>query len=71
VTVERETLSDSRERQGPEAVAVMARLAPTYDFKAMGFGVAADMQLAGMDCFVARCGYTGAAPMSSCSLSKI
>jgi len=49
----------------------MARLAPTYDFKAMGFGVAADMQLAGMDCFVARCGYTGAAPMSSCSLSKI
>jgi len=37
----------------------------------MGFGVAADMQLAGMDCFVARCGYTGAAPMSSCSLSKI
>mmetsp|Transcript_47623 Transcript_47623/g.76770 ORF Transcript_47623/g.76770 Transcript_47623/m.76770 type:complete len:247 (+) Transcript_47623:82-822(+) len=45
--------------QGPEAVAVMARLAPTYDFKAMGFGVAADMQLAGMDCFVARCGYTG------------
>jgi len=45
--------------QGPEAVKVMERLAPKYDFKAMGFGVAANMQVAGMDCFVARCGYTG------------
>ena len=25
----------------------------------MGFGVAAEMDLAGMPCFVARCGYTG------------
>jgi len=45
--------------QGPEAVKVMARLAPSYDFKNMGFGVAADIVLSGMPCFVARCGYTG------------
>ena len=38
---------------------VMKRLAPTHDFKSMGFGVAATMKVGGMDCFVARCGYTG------------
>jgi aminomethyltransferase len=45
--------------QGPEAVKVMTKLAPAHDFKSMGFGAAADMKVAGIDCFVARCGYTG------------
>jgi len=45
--------------QGPEAKNVMQKLCPSYDFKKMSFGQAANMELAGMKCFVARCGYTG------------
>jgi aminomethyltransferase len=45
--------------QGPEAVTVMAKLSPKTDFKSMAFGMAAEMDVGGMPCFVARCGYTG------------
>ncbi|KAJ1477054.1 hypothetical protein T484DRAFT_1822579 [Baffinella frigidus] len=45
--------------QGPEAVNVMQRWNPTFDFSKMNFGDAVNMKLKGMDAFVARCGYTG------------
>ena len=45
--------------QGPQAVSVMARLAPQHDFKQMGFGVASSIKVKGRECFVVRCGYTG------------
>uniref|UniRef100_A0A7S0HWT1 Aminomethyltransferase n=1 Tax=Hanusia phi TaxID=3032 RepID=A0A7S0HWT1_9CRYP len=45
--------------QGPEAVKVMQRLIPVYDFKYMNFGDAENLVLDGMEIFVSRCGYTG------------
>lgn len=43
--------------QGPEAAAVMARLAP--ELQKMTFMTAATVSLAGIPCFVTRSGYTG------------
>ena len=43
--------------QGPQAVAVLSRLAPAAG--ALGFMTAAAMAVAGIDCFVSRSGYTG------------
>ena len=43
--------------QGPEAGAVMARLAP--DSQQMVFMSAANLSIEGIDCFVTRSGYTG------------
>lgn len=45
--------------QGPQAVTVMQRLVPNVDFKLFPFGSASIMTVQGMECFVARCGYTG------------
>jgi aminomethyltransferase len=56
----RATLMDDRALlalQGPKAAEVMARLAPGAE--AMEFMSAADMTIAGIDCFVSRSGYTG------------
>jgi aminomethyltransferase len=56
----RATLMDDRALlalQGPKAAEVMAHLAPGAE--AMKFMSAADMAVAGIDCFVSRSGYTG------------
>jgi aminomethyltransferase len=56
----RATLMDDRALlalQGPKAAEVMAHLAPGAE--AMKFMSAADMTVAGIDCFVSRSGYTG------------
>ena len=45
--------------QGPEAPAVLARVAPELDLKALGYYRHADAQAAGMPVTVARMGYTG------------
>lgn len=42
-----------------DAVKVMQRMNPSFDFAKMSFGEAAEMKLSGMNTFVARCGYTG------------
>mmetsp|Transcript_14792 Transcript_14792/g.29218 ORF Transcript_14792/g.29218 Transcript_14792/m.29218 type:complete len:414 (-) Transcript_14792:128-1369(-) len=44
--------------QGPKAAAVLQKHVKE-DLTKMGFGDAANMVVAGMPCFVARCGYTG------------
>lgn len=44
--------------QGPQAASVLQRMVK-QDLKSMGFGDAAIMTVEGMECFVARCGYTG------------
>jgi aminomethyltransferase len=56
----RATLMDDRALlalQGPKAVEVMARLAPGAE--GMKFMSAAEMTVAGIECFVSRSGYTG------------
>lgn len=45
--------------QGPQAVSVMQRLAPSVDFKKMSFGESQWMNMLGAECLVSRCGYTG------------
>ena len=45
--------------QGPEAVAVMARLCPAVDFANWVFMTAREISIDGMPCFVTRSGYTG------------
>lgn len=45
--------------QGPQAVSVMQRLAPTVEFPKMSFGESQWMNLLGAECLVSRCGYTG------------
>lgn len=45
--------------QGPKAAAVLQRLCPSADLSALSFGELAWMPLEGVECLVARCGYTG------------
>ena len=45
--------------QGPKAGEVMARLCPETDFKTWKFMTGKKLAIRGIDCFVARSGYTG------------
>lgn len=45
--------------QGPGAAAVVGKLAPAIDMVAMDFMTGIDTKVAGLDCRVTRCGYTG------------
>jgi aminomethyltransferase len=45
--------------QGPGAAATVKKLAPSIDIVGMDFMTGVDCQVAGLDCRVTRCGYTG------------
>lgn len=45
--------------QGPKAMDVLRRLAPHEDFVNMAFMTCRQMKVAGVNCHVTRCGYTG------------
>merc|ERR1711860_423636 len=45
--------------QGPKAVNVIKRMAPSVDFAKVRFGQSLWVTLQGAECLVSRCGYTG------------